>query len=384
MKRNKFFLISLSLILGLVVTISSCKKDEPDPVVDPPAQAYVGSAACQSCHSAIYDKFIKSGHPYKLNKVTNNAQPALPYTTAIIPTPAGFTWNDISWMIGGYGWKARFVDKDGFIMTANSDTQYNLENGSQVAYHAGDPMGTKKYDCGKCHTTGWVSFADGGVRKDNLPGMDGNFFAGGIHCEECHGQGAVHAFTQVKSDITLNKNSNLCGKCHTRNADNTIAASGGFIQHHEQYDEWLTSGHNNTTNMVGCNTCHDPHASTKYDSQAPGDGVKATCASCHPNKNGSKHSAAALTCIQCHMPKITKTAVKTGYYTADIKTHIFKINTSAMGEMFNAAGTLANPNGDGMSLDYVCYQCHKDASGNGGSASTRTMMQLSAKATNFH
>ncbi len=55
-------------------------------------------------------------------------------------------------------------------MTENGDTQYNLEDGSQVAYHGSDPMGTKQYDCGRCHTTGWVSTDDGASPKDGLPG----------------------------------------------------------------------------------------------------------------------------------------------------------------------------------------------------------------------
>ena len=84
------------------------------------------------------------------------------------------------------------------------------------------------------------------------------------------------------------------------------------------------------------------------------------------------------------MPKITKSAIKTGDYQGDLKTHIFKINTSSTGEMFNAAGDIANPNGEGMSLDYVCYQCHKDGNGLGGSASAKTMVELSTKATGFH
>jgi hypothetical protein len=37
-----------------------------------------------------------------------------------------------------------------------------------------------------------------------------------------------------------------------------------------------------------------------------------------------------------------------------------------------------------LSLDFVCYQYHKDKDGKGGSNSSKTMTELSAKATNFH
>lgn len=386
MKRKNFFLIGLTLAMGLIISFSACKKDsddDPDPVA--PELAYVGSEACQTCHTDIYNKFIESGHPYKLNKIINNQQPSIPFTTdagLIIPTPAGFGWGNITYIIGGYGWKVRFLDSKGYIMSENGDTQYNLEDGSQVAYHPGDAMGTLKYNCGRCHTTAWVSVADGGTPQDGLEGMDGQFFKGGVHCEQCHGMGSVHAFTQSASDITLDKSSDLCGSCHYRNEDHTIAASGGFIKHHEQYDEWLTSAHN--TSNIGCNTCHDPHAGTKRDDQALGEGVKINCESCHPNKDASKHMALALSCVQCHMPKISKSAIANGAYVGDIKTHIFKINTSATGTMFSTDGTKANPNGDGMSLDYVCYQCHKDDNGEGGNNSQRSMTVLSNKATGFH
>lgn len=377
-----FSLIFPVAILVSIFIIVGCKKKDEDPQ-GPPALAYVGSQACESCHTDIYSKFIESGHPYKLNKVINGTQPVIPFTTAaglVIPTPAGFGWNNITYMIGGYGWKARFIDANGFIMTEQGDTQYNLENGSQVAYHGGDPMGTIKYDCGKCHTTGWKSVADGGVPQDGLPGMDGEFFAGGIQCEECHGMGSVHAFTQSKNDITLDKTDALCGKCHTRNEDHSIAASGGFIQHHEQYDEWLTSG-GHYANNVGCNTCHDVHSSTVYDSQAKGQGVTTTCESCHATYSSSNH-VGSLSCVTCHMPEVAKSAIKKGDYQGDIPGHIFKINPSATYTQFSADGKLANP--DGLALDYVCYQCHKDAAGLGGNEPQLTKEELSAFATGFH
>jgi len=105
---------------------------------------YVGTEACQECHTGIYDTFIKSGHPYKLNKVVDSQPPKYPFSKVPNP-PEGYTWDDITYVIGGYGWKARFLDKDGFIITGNEDatTQYNLYNddlemgGNWVAYHPG-------------------------------------------------------------------------------------------------------------------------------------------------------------------------------------------------------------------------------------------------------
>ena len=58
-------------------------------------------------------------------------------------------------------------------------------------------------------------------------------------------------------------------------------------------------------------------------------------------------------------------------------------NNAADGEMFNQDGTVANGS-TGVTLSYVCYQCHKDADGIGGPRSTKTLEQLSAKAAGYH
>jgi len=377
----KVFFMALLLITAVFV---GCKKDNGPEI--PTTKAYIGSEACAQCHQDNYDKFIKSGHPYKLNKVVDGKAPTYPYTT-LTYLPSGvngkYTWNDISYVIGGYGWKARYIDKNGYIITTD-DSQYNLEDGSIVGYHADLDEGTKKYDCGRCHTTGWKSVADGGSPQDGLPGMDGEFFAGGIQCEACHGMGNVHAATQDKADISIDKSATFCGSCHYRNADHTIAASGGFIKHHEQYDALISGPHAS----MGCIDCHDPHASTKYDNQAPGSGVTKECTVCHTDtKYAQTNIHNGATCINCHMAKASKSAIKTNDgLNGDLKTHIFKINPAADGpdNFFTDGGAIANANGLGVPLNFICYKCHTDSNGNGGGGSTKTMQELSTKATGFH
>ncbi len=84
------------------------------------------------------------------------------------------------------------------------------------------------------------------------------------------------------------------------------------------------------------------------------------------------------------MPEASKSAIKKGPYQGDIKTHIFAINTAADGKLLNEDGNLANSDGLGVSLDYVCYKCHKDEQGVGGSASTKSRTALAMKASNYH
>lgn len=366
----------------LIVGAASCTSYQnesdignPDPE---PELSYIGSEQCALCHQEKYNTFIESGHPYKLSKVENGVAPTFPFTQLdYLPPYFQSDWSNVSYVIGGFAWKYRFVDANGYIYTG-TDAQYNFLDESIVGYHADEDPGTKKYDCGRCHTTGWKSVADGGTPQDGLPGMDGEFFAGGIHCEQCHGMGSDHARSMSKDDITKNRESTECGKCHYRNEDHTIAASGGFIKHHEQYDEMISAGHAE----VSCNDCHDPHVTVKHGQTG---GIIKECTECHTDMKNATHGFGSnvATCTTCHLPYATKSGAALNKYRGDVQTHIFKINAAADGEMFSPDGALANGS-TGVTLDYVCYQCHKDADGIGGSRSTRTLEQLSVKATGYH
>ncbi|MBU0743082.1 cytochrome c3 family protein [bacterium] len=380
----------LLLMASGLLALTGCSDDDTTAPEDPPDLAFEGSDACAQCHVEIHGNWQDSGHPYKLTKIDGVA-PTDKFPTfsafnsvdkTVIEPPAGYAWADISYTIGGYGWKMRWMDENGYIITQNDDTQYNFEDGSRVAYHPNDPIGTIEYDCGRCHTTGWV-LSDDDVAENNqdgLPGLVGTFFAGGVHCEQCHGMGSRHAFDPEGFDMTVDTSAALCGQCHTRDAENHIAASGGFIQHHEQYDEWLHSPHNSVLGP-DCNACHDPHSSVKFDSVAMGVGTSTSCEDCHTVQ--MKHNGFP-TCIDCHMPKASKSAIAAiPDYVGDIRTHIFAINTDAVGKMegmFDAAGTLVQEDVDGMAmvtLDFACYGCHRDDDGVGGIFSPKPLQELS-------
>ncbi|MDQ7053956.1 MAG: hypothetical protein Q9P14_14120 [candidate division KSB1 bacterium] len=75
--------------------------------------------------------------PHKwLNKV-EGGPPTYPENTSpgVPNPPPNTTWDDFAYVIGGYGWKARFVKKDGRIFTAGDSAQYNLANGGWAPYH---------------------------------------------------------------------------------------------------------------------------------------------------------------------------------------------------------------------------------------------------------
>jgi hypothetical protein len=375
----------ISLVLGLaafVLFVSGCSDDD-NPVSGSAEATYIGADSCGVCHPTKHADWTLSGHPYKMNKVVGGVPPTYPYSTVPSP-PSGWTWDNITYVIGGYGWKARFLDTAGYIITG-TDVQYNLPridigapSPEWSGYHP--ELARKPYTCGECHTTGWQTLAEnGGVHQDSLEGIEGTWFETGITCERCHGQGSVHAETQSAADININRSKDLCGECHFRDVNHGILAKGGFIRHHEQFDELISAGH------VGrlCNDCHDPHQGSRYASGAGG--IKTECTSCHADKTTNKHNGVP-DCVSCHMPRATKSARAVNEHTGDVRTHIFKIRTDAVPKdsmFFDSDGSTWSRGY--VTLDFACYGCHKDTdTGAGGPHSVKSLDALSVMATGIH
>ena len=363
-------------------------------VVSFSARGYVTGAGCEDCHADYYDDVYEaSGHPYKLNKVEGGVPPTYPNGPGVPNPPAGVTWNDVSYVIGGYGWKARFIGTEafnlGYIITpAAGMNQWNLLPSTWTDYHAGE---LKPYDCGVCHTTGWQSLDEnGGVHQDGLTGFEGTYEETGVGCEACHGAGADHVSSQSASDIIVDTSDELCGSCHNRGLDpiDAIPAGGGFIRHHEQYNEFANSAH---FGLVGCNDCHESHLGTRYDMG----GYIEDCTACHADQTANNAHLNVIgtgqeACITCHLSQASKSAVADAdnpNFVGDVMTHIFTINPGEFNKdyFFSADGLLVETATEGVTLDFVCYQCHQDpVTGTGGGMSEKTLAELSAKATGIH
>jgi len=312
------------------------------------AASYVGSDTCFKCHPAQYNDFKVSGHPYKLQKVDSAK-------TWMFPLPKGYSWDDISYVIGGAHKKLRFMDKKGYIITMAKDgselkTQYNIEDGSW-SFYSKDAK-NKKYTCGNCHTTGYKKEG----HQDGLEGIVGTWAAPGIQCEACHGPASDHAATGDKSKIKVDRSAKLCGQCHVRGNPEKVPAAGGFIKHHETYPELLAGAKKN----FDCVTCHNPHKRAKFS-------IKKDCATCHSKDaeafTGSKMQKVGVTCVDCHMPMATKSATAYSKTQGDIRTHVFKINTDPKAKMFydeDVKGKKATFAKGFVTLDFACLNCHKD------------------------
>lgn len=308
---------------------------------------YVGSEACAGCHQRNYDTFRTTGHPVKIRT-------AAEARAAGIPKPDWLAWDDISFVVGGFRWKSRYVDKEGFFYTGSPDgkivgrNQYNNETGTWTGWNAGQEV---PYDCGSCHTTGYSTVGN----QFRKPGFIGTWAFTGIQCEACHGPGRVHAASPSKANIKIDRSAALCGTCHRRGTDMGVipAKAGPWIDHRPTYMEHLVGPHKTLT----CVTCHDPHRRAREIKPA------GTCESCHTRQaadfRGSKHQRAAITCTNCHMPNIVQNAaVVRSKYEADEPTHLVKINTDPAARMFTPDNRfVAAPS---VTLDYACLRCHTD------------------------
>ena len=354
---------------------------------------YIGSEACSGCHEDIYATFMLSGHPYKLNKVVDGQPPTYPYSEVPEP-PEGYTWDDISYVIGGYGWKARFMDADGYIITGPPGTrgdeaaaegfvnQYNFANEEVgkdigwVPYHLGEEL---PYTCGTCHTTGYNPEG----HQDDLPGIVGTWAAPGIQCEQCHGPGSSHAENPYGVALTIDRSAQLCGECHIRGGVDEINAKGGFTEHHEQAEEMYASKHF----ALSCVSCHDPHASSQYaDAELnPNLSVWNTCQDCHFDKvkeQKSEAMATMLDCKDCHMAPMAKSAWgDLDVLTGDIYSHLFAINPDPDAPQFSEDGSVTMPY---LTVQYACQSCHIDGATRTDAGVPRDMAELFEMAEGYH
>ncbi len=358
-------LLAAGLVLATLLLVQAGPVDSPSVAV---AQTnvgaeYVGSATCGECHTEVYSTFIRSGHPWKLNPVVDGQPPDYPFTEIPNP-PEGYTWDDISYVIGGYNWKARFMDQQGYIITDKpgatiSDTeylnQYNFANevvgkdAGWVKYKSGTPQ--LKYDCGTCHTTGYQPQGN----QDDRPGIVGIWAEPGIQCEACHGPGSLHAENPRGVAVKVNRDAEECGQCHRRDAVEQVNAKDGFIEHHEQYEELFQGKHA----VIDCVQCHNPHSGVVQLRQADLQTTRTQCENCHfkqaKTQNVDSHVEFEVACVDCHMPRIVKTAWGDAEkHTGDIRTHLMAIDPDQIGQ-FTEDGKNALSQ---IGLDFACRSCH--------------------------
>ncbi|MCB8943904.1 MAG: hypothetical protein H6658_09120 [Ardenticatenaceae bacterium] len=344
---------------------------------EPPS--FIGSEACAECHEELFAVFMQSGHPWQLTAVSNGTAPEFPFTNISEP-PDGYSWNDVSYVVGGYHRKVQFLDQDGYIITGadeNATTQYNFFNeevelGDEwVGYHAGEAE--LAYDCANCHTTGYSARGN----QDGRAGIAGTWALDGVQCEACHGPGSLHANTPLAFRPIIERDGQACAECHSLGDVSQVDAAEGFVHYQEQYDELFQGKHI----TMDCVVCHDPHTGVYQLEQAGMPTTQTSCENCHQqqanNKPNETHARLAIDCIDCHMPRVGKSAVgDLEQNTGDIRSHLMAIDPTQAGQ-FTEDGTAALSE---LSLTFACGSCHNPD----GFAQVKPEEEMIEAATGYH
>ncbi|HEX6384358.1 MAG TPA: multiheme c-type cytochrome [Anaerolineae bacterium] len=340
---------------------------------------FIGSEACAECHGGIYDLYINSGHAWTLNEVIDGRPPDYPFSIVEAP-PGGYTWDDISYVVGGYQRKALFLDQEGYIITgadADAMTQYNLENhlldrdAEWVNYHAGES--DVPYSFGRYHTTGYSA------RGNELSGVNGTWALPGVQCEACHGPGSLHANHPISYGMEVDQDAQSCGACHVDGAFAQAEPADGFIQHDDFGGELFKSLHT----LTDCVVCHDPHAGVQQLREARQPVTQTACQSCHFDparyEKVAIHERISLQCADCHMPRLILDATGDAErFTADIRTHLMAIDPT-QSEQFTDNGETVYAQ---IALNFACRNCHQP--GGDGRGRPKTDEQLLEAAINYH
>lgn len=357
----------------------------PGPAGEPgPGGAeYIGDTTCSGCHLDIYATYMQSGHPWSLTAITQAAAPEYPFTRLNRP-PEGYAWEDISYVIGGYNWKALFLDQEGYLITDTPEgsgsteylSQFNFQNttlgeeAGWVSYHAGEP--DLVFDCAACHTTGYTPQGN----QNDLPGLVGTWDQEGVRCERCHGPGSVHATNPYGVRLNTSRDSAACGECHARQDISTLSASNGFIEHNQQHAESFQSMHY----VFDCVDCHDPHSGVVQLRQTNVAAVSLECENCHFEQaryqNNANHAVMNMACVECHMPRITVSAwASPEKFSGDMRTHLMGIDPLQIGQ-FSEDGTSSLSQ---VGLNFACRHCH-----GAGLAFPKTDEELIQGALGYH
>jgi len=374
--------------------VAALSAEPPAGVEQPAAEGahYVGSAGCQRCHSAIYDR-------WKTTRMANVIRDPKDHPEAIIPDLTKpdplltFTKDDIAFVYGSK-WKQRYFKRAGddfFPLPAQWDVthkiwrKYFVPNGADwwVPFYPADnaqrPTGPL---CDGCHS----------VNYDIATKTPTEWNVG---CERCHGPGSAHVANPVRDTIInparldyVHAN-DVCVQCHSQGRPLMNPIEGKYydwpvgyhvglnlsdfwkLEDHKLGETTFThfadgaahknrmQGNDFVTSLmyargVTCFSCHDPHGS---DNDAmlrlPGSGV---CLTCHgPNSQNGPHAttieqhthhaagSAGSECVACHMPKIAQTIAD-----VNVSSHTFHF--------------VYPERTDSLKVPNACNLCHTDKS----------------------
>jgi predicted CXXCH cytochrome family protein len=355
-----------------------------------PTASYGGSAACKTCHPAIYARWSKTRMANVVTDPKEHPDVILPDLTKADPLLT-FKREDIA-MVYGTKWKQRYFQKVGddyFPLGAQWDVSHQIWRAYNVAN--GTDWWTKFYPqansarptgplCDGCHSVNY------NIQTKTVTEWN-------VGCEKCHGPGGDHVRRPSRSNIVnparldYVQANNVCIQCHSQGQPVTSPVQGNYydwpvgfhvgldlknywkLEEHKLGKTTFThfpdgTGHKNRmqgndfvtsamyTHGVTCFSCHDVHGTeNNADLLKP---ASVMCLQCHgansPNgpraatiEQHTHHAAgsAGNECVSCHMPKIEQTIAD-----INVRSHTFKFVPPAVTE----AEKIPNS----------CNSCHTD------------------------
>jgi predicted CXXCH cytochrome family protein len=192
---------------------------------------YAGSAACKTCHPAVYNRWSKTLMANVVRDPKVHPEAILPDLSK--PSPlVNFTKNDIA-LVYGSKWKQRYFTKKGddyYALGAQWDVSHQIWR----AYHAapGTDWWTAVYPtdnmqrptgplCDGCHSVDY-NIATKTPAEWN------------VGCEKCHGPGAAHAAKPSRENIVnparldFVRANDVCIQCHSQGQPLTNPIQGKY------------------------------------------------------------------------------------------------------------------------------------------------------------
>jgi predicted CXXCH cytochrome family protein len=352
-------------------------------------KTFVGSAACQSCHVDIYDRWAGT---LMANVIKDpRVHPDAILADFATPDPlVTFALEDVAFTYGSK-WKQRYftrIDDDYFVFPAQWDVRnrrwrrYYVEDGADwwTEHYPPDQMQRPTGPlCDGCHSVNY-DLATRAPTEWN------------VGCEKCHGAGSLHVTLETASTIvnpaTLDgvRADDVCIQCHSQGQPRVKPIDGVYYdwpvgyqpgdrlsdvwrleEHHlgeETFTHWPDgTAHKNrmqgndwvqgqmAVKGVRCSACHDVHGTAyEADLRLPGD---AMCFECHgpqrqpgppgPVEFHTQHAAESegSRCVACHMPAVARTVGD-----VSVRSHTFKFISPVATERYG----MPNP----------CTTCHVD------------------------
>lgn len=179
----------------------------------------------------------------------------------------------------------------------------SLQQAAGLLYKTADPN-TGIAGCFECHSTGPVTFGGAGEARVSETG---------VHCEACHGPGALHARNPKRTNIRnpadfspaqLNE---FCGKCHRPPAAKSVTIDWNYSWNVRHQPVYLSesSCFRRSRGGLSCFTCHDPHEATGNKEASYYNG---RCMGCHSATASPPKPVCQANCIDCHMPLVSPQA----------------------------------------------------------------------------